>query len=258
MGFGLPAPPAQPAAELGLSSREGVGYTPLLRMTKMKGQMDTYTLAAARDASGRSNRRALYFSCAILAAALVLAPRDSSAQRIAYLSTWRIIGPEAEYQGSRDAEQSLNRDIEGWNRDLEEKKQEILALEQEIEQKRLLISETKRQELEQKRTQLAGDYERRVKEVYGEGGLIDRKNFELTKSILDKVKEAVSIIARDEGYDFVFDASDANLVWANKDFDITDRVLTKMAEGLPTQPGAQPTSPPPVPQQPPIGDGRND
>jgi outer membrane protein len=179
----------------------------------------------------------------------VLVPSVAFAQpRIAYVTSWRIIGPEAEFQGSRDAEQALNRDVESWNRELEEKKQAILALEKEIEQKRLLISESKRQELEQKRTQLAGEYERRVKEVYGDGGLVERRNFELTKSILDKVKEAVTAIAREDGYDFVFDASDANLVWANKQYDITERVLTKMAEiaGAPAGGAAAPPVTPPV------------
>jgi outer membrane protein len=178
--------------------------------------------------------------------------------RIAYVTSWRIIGPEAEYQGSRDAEQALNRDIESWNRELEEKKKGIIDLEQEIEQKRLLVSETKRQELEQKRTQLAGEYERRVKEVYGDGGLVDKRNYELTKGVLEKVKEAVSLIAREEGYDFVFDASDANLVWANKDFDITDRVLAKMAESLPPATGGQTQQQPTQPLEPPIGGRPNE
>ena len=188
-------------------------------------------------------------------------PEAAAAQaRIAYVTSWRIIGPEAEYQGSRDAEQALNRDIETWNRELEEKKKQIIDIEQEIEQKRLLVSETKRQELEQRRTQLAGEYERRVKEVYGDGGLVDKRNYELTKAILEKVKEAVSLIAREEGYDFVFDASDANLVWANKDFDLTDRVLAKMAEGLPTQPAGQQQQQqqPPRDLEPPIGGRPNE
>ncbi len=190
-----------------------------------------------------------------------LLPGTAAAQaRIAYVTSWRIIGPEAEYQGSRDAEQALNRDIETWNRELEEKKKQIIDIEQEIEQKRLLVSETKRQELEQRRTQFAGEYERRVKEVYGDGGLVDKRNYELTKAILEKVKEAVSLIARDEGYDFVFDASDANLVWANKDFDLTDRVLAKMAEGMPTQPAGQQQQQQPQPgtPQPPVGGGSNE
>jgi len=182
----------------------------------------------------------------ILGAALL--PGLALAQpRIAYVTSWRIIGPEAEFQGSRDAEQALNRDVESWNRELEEKKQAILALEKEIEQKRLLISESKRQELEQKRSQLAGEYERRVKEVYGDGGLVERRNFELTKSILDKVKEAVTAIAREDGYDFVFDASDANLVWANKQYDITERVLTRMAELAGAPAGGAATAPPSIP-----------
>jgi outer membrane protein len=187
-----------------------------------------------------------------------LRPGAALAQaRIAYVTSWRIIGPEAEYQGSRDAEQALNRDIESWNRELEEKKKQIIDLEKEIEQKRLLVSETKRQELEQQRTQVAGDYERRVKEVYGEGGLVDKRNYELTKAILEKVKEAVSLIAREEGYDFVLDASDANLVWANKDFDITDRVLAKMAEALPAPPGGQQQQTP-RDLEPPIGGRPNE
>lgn len=193
--------------------------------------------------------------------AIGLRPGAAAAQaRIAYVTSWRIIGPEAEYQGSRDAEQALNRDIETWNRELEEKKKQIIDIEQEIEQKRLLVSETKRQELEQRRTQIAGEYERRVKEVYGDGGLVDKRNYELTKAILEKVKEAVSLIAREEGYDFVFDASDANLVWANKDFDLTDRVLAKMAEGMPTQPAGQQQPPQPQPgtPQPPVGGGSNE
>jgi outer membrane protein len=164
--------------------------------------------------------------------------------RIAYLTSWRIIGPEAEFQGSRDAEQALNRDVESWNRELEERKQAILALEREIEQKRLVVSESKRQELEEQRSQKAGEYERRAKEVYGDGGLIEKRNLELTKGILDKVKEAVNVIAREEGYDFVFDASDANLVWANKIYDITDQVLAKLAEGVVAPPGATPTGTP--------------
>lgn len=173
---------------------------------------------------------------------MLLAAGEGRAQspRIAYLTSWRIIGPEAEYQGSREAELALNRDVESWNRELEERKQEILALEKEIEQKRLVVSESKRQELERDRSQKAGEYERRAKEVYGDGGLIEKRNLELTKAILDKVKEAVTVIAREEGYDFVFDASDANLVWANKDYDITDMVLTKLAAGLPPQAGTPP------------------
>jgi len=207
-------------------------------------------------------RRAAAGLVSAAAALLLLVPGGTAfgqGLRIAYLTSWRIIGPEAEFQGSRDAEQALNRDVDGWNRELEERKQEIVTLEREIEQKRLVVSESKRQELEQQRSQKAGEYERRAKEIYGEGGLIEKRNLELTKSILDKVKEAVTIIAREDGYDFVFDASDANLVWANKDYDITDRVLAKLAEGLTSTPGSspqQPTSPPigTPPLEPPRGE----
>jgi outer membrane protein len=183
---------------------------------------------------------------------------SASAQaRIAYVASWRIIGPNAEYRGSREAEQALNRDIESWNREIQEREEEVRALDREIEQKRLILSESKRQELEQERTQKVGEYDRRVKEIYGEGGLIERRNFELTKPILDTVKEAVSFVARQEGYDFVFDASDANLIWANKDYDITDRVLARMEELSGTLPGAAPGATGAPPTEPAGGAGSN-
>jgi outer membrane protein len=196
---------------------------------------------------GRVARRNAALAAAALAAVLHAGVASGQSPRIAYVTSWRIIGPEAEFQGTRDAEQALNRDVESWNRELDERKQEIDALEKEIEQKRLVISESKRQELDQQRSQKKGELERRAKEIYGDGGLIERRNLELTKAIMDKVKEAVTAIARDEGYDFVFDASDANLVWANKEFDITDKVLTKLNEATRTAPGsATPAAPPPV------------
>lgn len=221
------------------------------------------TIAHPRPPLGPTSRPAqgarLLAALFLLVLAGGLRPGAALAQaRIAYVTSWRIIGPEAEYQGSRDAEQALNRDIESWNRELEEKKKQIIDLEKEIEQKRLLVSETKRQELEQQRTQVAGEYERRVKEVYGDGGLVDKRNYELTKAILEKVKEAVSLIAREEGYDFVLDASDANLVWANKDFDITDRVLAKMAEALPAPVGGQQQQQTPRDLEPPSGGRPNE
>jgi outer membrane protein len=211
----------------------------------------------AHDRRSRIPMKTLMTSRLLLLLALLLLPfldaGVASAQgRIAYVTSWRIIGPNAEYTGSREAEQALSRDIESWNREIKDREEEVRTIEKEIEQKRLILSESKRQELEQKRSQKVGEYDRRVKELYGEGGLIERRNFELTKPILDRVKEAVSFIARQEGYDFVFDASDANLVWANKDYDITQQVLERMEEISATTPGAIPGATPRI--TPPLGE----
>ena len=90
--------------------------------------------------------RAVLFICFVAAGIALgaLSPGVASAQlRIAYVTSWRIIGPEAEYQGSRDAEQALNRDVESWNRELEDKKQEIVGIEKEIEQKQFPLLSSK-------------------------------------------------------------------------------------------------------------------
>jgi outer membrane protein len=63
------------------------------------------------------------------------------------------------------------------------------------------------------------------KEVWGEGGKLYARNLELSRPVLDKINGVIQKLSQEEGYDFVFDASSANIVYALPDHDITDRVI---------------------------------
>lgn len=163
---------------------------------------------------------------------LALSAAGASAQdvRIAYMTSWKIIGPESQFQPARDAQAALNRDIESWNRELGELQQQIVEKEEEIQRKRLVMTESQLREREQEIFQMKGELERRTREIWDQGGLIEKRNAELMQPIYDKMVEAIERVAQEQGYSFVFEASDGNLVWAESTYDITDDVLQVLSE----------------------------
>jgi outer membrane protein len=150
--------------------------------------------------------------------------------RIAYITSWKIIGPEATFQPSRDAQSALQRDIESWNRELQDLQNAILEQEQEIQRQRLVMTESQLREKEQEVFQKKAEFERRTREIWDQGGLIERRNQELMQPIYEKMVEAIERVAQEQGYAFVFEASDGNLVWADRSYDITEDVLQVLGE----------------------------
>jgi Skp family chaperone for outer membrane proteins len=70
--------------------------------------------------------------------------------------------------------------------------------------------------------------ERFRRETWGEGGRLYARNLELSRPVLDKINAAIQKVSQDDGYDFVFDASSANIVYTLPQYDITDRIIDEL------------------------------
>jgi len=167
---------------------------------------------------------------ACVAATMLVSDARAQDQRMAYITSWKIIGPESQFPPSKDARAALNRDVEAWNRELEDMQRELQQKTDELQKQRLLLTETQLRDREQQLFQLRADFERRTKEIWDAGGLIERRNAELMQPIYDRLVEAIEKVAQEQGLGFVFEAGDGNLVWADAQFDITDAVLTALGE----------------------------
>ena len=99
---------------------------------------------------------------------------------------------------------------------------------EELQKQRLLMTESQLREREQQLFQLRADLERRTKEIWDTGGLIERRNAELMQPIYDRLVEAIEQVAQEGGLAFVFEAGDGNLVWADRQYDITEQVLATL------------------------------
>jgi outer membrane protein len=162
----------------------------------------------------------------IIIAAFTLAASVVSAQRFAYVDSDYILSNIPEYN---DAIEEIDDLSIRWQREIEERFQEIDRLFQRFQAEAPLLSDDMRRRREQEivdKEREAQDLQRRR---FGAEGDLFRKRQEMLRPIQDKVYASIEKIARNRNYVFVFDRSDnANILYADTRVDISNEVLSDM------------------------------
>ena len=154
------------------------------------------------------------------------------AQKFAYVHSQQIL---SEYQEYVDVQNKLEEIRNQYDAEYQQMVNEYNVMIEEIDSQSLLLSPEKKEEKMKNAQDKALAIERYKYEKLGPEGEYYRKNLELTKPIIDKINELIQKIGRDDGYDFIFDASSGALVHADSDkYDITDRVLEELNKGVTT------------------------
>ena len=166
--------------------------------------------------------RPLILAIALLHCATVASGAD---YKIGYIDSERVF---REFAGTKTAESDFNQDLEGWVRQLETKKADIAKLEREFEAQKLMLSDARRKDKEtelQARYSELGQLER---EIWGPTGKAAQRNEQLTKDIVLRIKDVTMRIATAEGYTFILDAADGNILYGDPQWDLTDRVIGEL------------------------------
>jgi len=142
--------------------------------------------------------------------------------RIAYVDSDKILEANEDY---RQAKQKLQDEERQYISQAQSMEENVKQMGDELKSQSLMLSDEARKEREQRFTDKAAELEKFRKDTWGEGGKLYNRNLELSKPILDKINAAIQKISKEAGYDFVFDASSSNIVYALPDYDITDRVI---------------------------------
>jgi outer membrane protein len=147
--------------------------------------------------------------------------------KIGFIDSERIF---AEYQGTNEARTEFQTDIDKWNGDLDQRKQELEQLNEEFQSQSLILSEAKRREREEEIQRKRSDLDAFIQEIWGPAGKVAQRNDQLTRPIVEKIREVLNEIGEADGYSIIFDATDGNVVYADQAFDLTDRVLVALNE----------------------------
>ncbi len=151
--------------------------------------------------------------------------------KIGYVNWVTIIG---EFKETVEAVEEYNKELEAWKMKAAEMEKEIAQLREEISSQSLMLSEEslakKRLELEQKKK----EYESYVNEVFGEEGKAVRRSREIQQPLVEKIGKTIEEIAQEEGYTLILDASQTAVVYAEKDMDLTDKVLERLQQDMET------------------------
>ncbi|MBR9860993.1 OmpH family outer membrane protein [bacterium] len=157
---------------------------------------------------------------------LSLSPKISYAQKWAYVDTEYILSQMPEY---RSAQNDLNQLSKEWQAEIDAMFAEIDKMYKTYQAEKVLLTK----DMQTKRENEIIEKEREAKALqnqrFGYEGDLYKKRQELIKPIQDKVFEAIHKVAKNNGFDFIFDkSSDLIMLVANPKYDRSDEVLEEL------------------------------
>jgi outer membrane protein len=128
-----------------------------------------------------------------------------------------------------DAQKTLDAMVAGWEEELQKMQADWKRRFDEYDTRKLILTEQARAAEEQQLRQLdqaIADFRARK---FGPNGELFQKQEEVMKPIQNKLFQVLEEIAKEEGYDYIFDKSgEILLLYANESRDLTQTVLTRM------------------------------
>lgn len=156
---------------------------------------------------------------------LFVNPLSAKDLKIGYIDSEGIL---SQYQDYQDAKRILDQEEQEYSRQARQMEMDIENLEKEFDAQSLMWSEEKKLEKQLEGQNLIARYQQFLQEIWGPTGKLYQRNLELSKPIIDKVNVIISRVGEEEGYDFIFDATAGNIVYASPDFDLTDRIIEEL------------------------------
>ncbi len=145
--------------------------------------------------------------------------------KIAYVDMDKIL---KEYQGANEVLRQLQKDIDEWEKEADSLKNLINKSKEELEIKKLMLTEEGLKIELEKISNLEKRYNDFLYEIWGKGGRLERRQRELISPITEKISEVIKKIAEGEGITIVLDASNAKILYAEPELDITQLVLAEL------------------------------
>ncbi|MBQ1409177.1 MAG: OmpH family outer membrane protein [Bacteroidales bacterium] len=159
----------------------------------------------------------------LLLAILILMPLMLNAQKYACVNTEYILANIPDYAS---AQSTLDKQSAAWQKEIEDKFQEIDRLYKTFQQEAYLLPENLKRKREEELKAKETEARELQTKYFGPGGDLDKKRAELMKPIQDRVYGAIERIAREKNYAFILDkAGSATLLYVSAKYDVSDQIL---------------------------------
>lgn len=147
--------------------------------------------------------------------------------RIAYYDSDRI---REEWDEFRDAQARFDREMANYEVKADSMQNAMLEMRADYEKQYLMLSDDKRTEKERLIMGAQREYQAFLQQVFGEGGLAEKRNRELTQPLVEKISVVLQQLADIEGYSLILDASGVvnNIAYIDQSLEITDAVISEL------------------------------
>ena len=163
---------------------------------------------------------------AVVVCVLTLAATAAFGQKVAHFSSETVMQQLPEAQ---DAQRSLDQQVAQWEGELQKMQDDWKHKFDEYDKKKLILTEQARADQERQLRELDQSIVDFRNRKFGQSGELFQKQNEVMKPVQNKMFQVLEELAKDEGYDYIFDKSgDILLMYANPKNDITDKVLKRM------------------------------
>lgn len=147
--------------------------------------------------------------------------------KIGYVDTNRL---KMEYEDYAQAKAQFDRQLAQWQDYADSLQQEIINLQEELNTQRMLLSEEKRAQKEQAILQKQMEYEEFGRKILSPDGEAARREYELSKPLIEKINAAINLIALRDSYTLILDTAGGDILYAKDEMDITNKVLQALRE----------------------------
>jgi len=155
-----------------------------------------------------------------LALAVVAATAVAQAEtKIGYVDVQKALQATA---AGKKAKESLDAEYGKRKKDLDKKKADIEKMSQDLEKKKTVLSE---EVMGKRQMELQEEMMRFQKNVAENQMEIQKKEKDLVEPILDKMRRVIEKVAKEKGYNLVLEKQSQNVLYAQKDADLTEDVV---------------------------------
>ena len=132
----------------------------------------------------------------------------------------------------REAQRKLDQLRQDYEREAGDRQGKLLKLQEDFRKQELLMSEDRRQELQDEFDAKVQHLQSFNVQKFGPEGELVRKNVELSGPIFKQINDALQAIGREDGYDFIFDvAGNSSIIFVAEDkYNLTEDVLKRLGE----------------------------
>lgn len=164
---------------------------------------------------------------AVVALMMLAAWRPAAAQaKIGYFSSDAVM---KQLPDAQDAQKQLDQLVADWQQELNRMQDDWKKRFEEYDKRKLIMTDQRRADTERDLRELDQKIVDYRNQKFGQSGELFQKQNELMKPVQDRVFKVVQDVAREEGYDYVFDKSgDILLMYANEKYDLTQKILSKL------------------------------
>lgn len=132
---------------------------------------------------------------------------------------------------AQDAQKTIDALVQEWKDEIQKMERELATKRTDFDKTKLIMSDTKRIQIEGEITKLENDIQNYRQGKFGFQGELYKQQEEIMKPVQNKIFTAIETVAEDEELDYVFDRSGTILfLYAKEEYDITSLVIDLLNE----------------------------